>query len=301
MTQPATDAVPAFTPCLNPATLSDVPLPRFLALAAEAGFRAVEVSIQQVQSIGAEEARTLLEQHQLTVAAASGILPAGPVLPAPLLIDSAPYLSCLRGLDERLAAFEQIGCGTATIVLNPRSDLPTAAAVTTAAGRLHDLAAAAADHGVRLAVEVVSVRSGLGPSLSGQQHVATTLPELVEILAASGRTDIGVLVDSFHWAAAGSDPHHITDLGAGAIEHVQIADIPTGQAATELTDDMRRFPGDGALAWEEFGSALAAVGYTGTVSVELFNPELRALPEPTIASRSFTGAVGCWTPAQVTR
>ncbi|GHB57717.1 hypothetical protein GCM10010377_55960 [Streptomyces viridiviolaceus] len=90
-----------FVPCLNPATLSGLPLREFLAVAAGAGFPTVEVSIQQAQAHGTGPLRDLLQELGLTVAAASGILPAGPVLPAPLLVDPDTYRACLHGPPTR--------------------------------------------------------------------------------------------------------------------------------------------------------------------------------------------------------
>jgi sugar phosphate isomerase/epimerase len=297
---PATTEVAStrFTPCLNPATLSGVPLPQFLALAAAAGFEAVELSIQQAQDLGAEKVLGLLNEHGLSVAAASGILPAGPVLPAPLLVDDDAYAACLDGLDGRLETFAVLGCPIATTVLNPRSALDQPEALKTARERIVQLADACTEYGVRLAVEAVSVASGLPPELDGPRSVADTLPQLAELLRQAAHPGAAVLVDSFHWAAAGADAGHITGLGMGAIGHVQIADIPMTGTPHEWTDALRLFPGDGALPWPALAQALTTAGYTGTVSVELFNPVLRALPADEIARRSYHAATSCWTPAE---
>ena len=298
---PGAETAAPFTACLNPATLSGVALPEFLALAAAGGFAAVELSIQQVLAHGPQRVRELLNEHGLSVAAASGILPAGPVLPAPLLISDDAYVACLDGLEQRLEAFVAIGCPVATTVLNPRSDAPQTEALATARRRIGALCDAAAEHGLRLAVEAVSVRAGLPGELDGTNPVAATLALLGELLNETGRSNATVLVDSFHWAAAGAHRDHITGLGDGAVGHVQIADVPDSGATREWTDAMRLFPGDGALAWPGFAEALTSIGYRGAVSVELFNPALRALPEDEIAHRAHQGATGCWTPVEVTR
>ncbi|ANP51904.1 hypothetical protein AVL59_22105 [Streptomyces griseochromogenes] len=70
---------------------------------------------------------------------------------------------------------------------------------------------------------------------------------------------------------------------------------PSSRAAGELTDSQRLFPGDGALDRTSFADALARAGYAGPVSVELFNPELRALPAGEIARLSHHAATRCWT------
>ncbi|WP_435220585.1 sugar phosphate isomerase/epimerase family protein [Streptomyces sp. Tue6028] len=294
-------SAPSFVPCLNPATLCGLPLEQFLALAAGAGFPTIEVSIQQAQAHGIGPLREVLQELGVTVAAASGILPAGPILPAPLLVDPDAYDTCLDGLDERLKAMAALDCTTATIVLNPRSPLPTHEARTVARQRIAHLADAAAAHGVQLAVEAVSVRHDLPCELDGEHSVVDSLPGLAELLHETRTAAAGVLVDSFHWAAAGADPDHISRLGAGAIAHVQIADTPTRPVLGELTDTERLFPGDGTLPWAAFANALTESGYAGPVSIELFNPELRALPAGEIARLSHRAATSCWTPAEASR
>ncbi|MET7981681.1 MULTISPECIES: sugar phosphate isomerase/epimerase family protein [unclassified Streptomyces] len=290
-----------FVPCLNPATLSGIPVDQFLALAAGAGFPTVEVSIQQAQAYGATRLRDLLQELGVAVAAASGILPAGPVLPAPLLIDPDTYRACLAGLTHRLKAMADLGCTVATTVLNPFSPLSTSSARVLACERIRHLADAAAPYGIRLAVEAVSVRRALPADLDGPHAVVDCLPQLAELLDETGADNAGILVDSFHWAVAGADPRHITDLRRGAISHVQIADVPTGIAAGDLIDAERLFPGDGALPWTAFADALTACGYTGPLSVELFNPHLRALPAGEIARLSHDSVTRCSTPAEATR
>lgn len=293
-------AEPQFTACLNPATLSGVPLPRFLALAAGAHFGAVELSIQQVIAHGPQQVREMLDQQGLRAVAASGILPAGTVLPAPLLIPDEQYAELLEELPHRLAAFQTLGCPTATIVLNPYSGWARPDALARARSRMTQLADAAAPYGVRLAVEAVSVTGGLPPELTGDHPVLGDLPSLARLIQETGRTDITVLVDSFHWAAAGAHPGHITNLGEVAVGHVQIADLPTGVTPQDARDEMRLFPGDGTLPWRVFGRALAKTGYTGPVSVELFNPALRALPVGEIAERARHSAVSRWKLPEVT-
>lgn len=294
-----TDSATGFVPCLNPATLTGTGLEAFVRLAAAAGFPAVELSIQQVVTQEPEKTRDILAEHGIAVAAASGILPAGPVLPAPLLVDDAAYAACLEGLAERLAAFATVGCPTATIVLNPRSSRDTNAALAVAAERLGHLARAADEHAVQLAVEVVGVTQALDTALGGANRVARTIPQLQALLERVDRENVTVLVDSFHWAATGSDLLHLAGLGAFQIGHVQIADVPPGVPYGAYSDEMRLFPGDGPLDWGAFGEALNAHGYSGAVSVELFNPELRRIPDPEIAARAHRAATECWAAKQV--
>jgi sugar phosphate isomerase/epimerase len=284
------DGPVSFTPCLNPATLTGLGLEEFLRLAAAAGFTAVEVPVQQALAYGPGRARALLDELGLRAAAASGILPNGPVLPYPVLTSDAVYATALVDLAGRLTALHDIGCPVATIVLNPRVPGDPQAARAAAQARIRELARACADHGITLAVEAVSVTCGLPAELDGTATVAVTLPQLRDLLGQAG-DNVTACVDSFHWAAAGADPRHLDGLAVG---HVQIADAPPGVPASRWTDAMRLFPGDGQLDWPILGSALRDARYEGPVSVELFNPQLRALPEADIASRAMAAASRCW-------
>ncbi|WP_214106413.1 sugar phosphate isomerase/epimerase family protein [Acrocarpospora catenulata] len=280
----------SFAACLNPATVSGLSFPQVAEAAAAAGISHIEASIQQITTLGPARAAALLERLGVTVAAACGLLPDGPVLPHPLLADEATYTQALTGLADRLAAFTAIGCRVATIVVNPRTDLEPSAARDLAASRLGALAAACADHEVMLAVEPVGVRAGLPPSLDGRHAFITSLPQLRDFLDGVGDAalaeTVGVCVDSFHWAASGADPAHLTGLGPWRILHVQLADTPADALVPAWTDEMRVFPGDGTLDWPVFNGALTAAGYCGPVSVELFNPHLRALPIEEICARA---------------
>ncbi|MBV2366209.1 sugar phosphate isomerase/epimerase family protein [Streptomonospora nanhaiensis] len=268
--------------CLNPATVTGAPLPQVIALAARSGLDFVEASIQQVLALGPARVGDLLAEHGVGIAAASGVLPAGPVLPAPLLTRDPQTFD---GLTDRLAAMAAVGCPVATVLLNPATDTPYPAAHDRAVARLQMLTRAAAEHGITLAVEAVGAPRGHGPALSGRHPFVTALPHLARLLDAVAAPNAGVCLDAFHWAATGADPAHITRLGH-RITHVQVADAPHRIPRGRWEDQMRLFPGDGALDWAAFTAALAAAGYTGPLSVELFNPHLRALPEQEIADRA---------------
>ncbi|MEV4671762.1 sugar phosphate isomerase/epimerase [Actinomadura sp. NPDC049382] len=280
-----------FPACLNPATVSGLSFEQVARLAAASGITMIEASIQQVVAYGPTRAADLLDELGIRVAAACGLLPDGPVLPHPLLINSPTFVHAVDGLETRLEVFGAIGCRVATIVLNPRTDLDGPFAHDLAVERLGMLGAACAGHGLTLAVELVGVQAGLPPSLDGRSPFITGLQGLVQLLDAVGggtAAALGVCVDSFHWAAAGADSAQLTGLVPSRIAHVQVADTPTTVPPECWTDEMRLFPGDGALPWPKFIHALTDAGYAGPLSVELFNPSLRRLPDHLIAQRALS-------------
>ena len=213
------------------------------------------MSIQQVQATGPDRVRAMLEFFGLSVAAASGILPAGPVLPAPLLVDEPTYRDCLRDLNQRLATFAVIGCPIATIVLNPRSTLPRVEAEATAIRRLTELTAAGAEHGVRLAVETIGVHRGLDASLDGPNPVADTLPQTATCCDRCPGTP-------WRWSTPSTGPPAAptpttSPASVPAPSAMSTSPTPPGCVTPPLlADAMRLFPGEGSLPWPVFADAL---------------------------------------------
>jgi 4-hydroxyphenylpyruvate dioxygenase len=87
---------------------------------------------------------------------------------------------------------------------------------------------------------------------------------------------VGVCLDSFHILSRGHDPAAIEDIPGEKIFFVQLADAP------DLTMDVlswsrhhRLFPGEGVWDLGRFVTHLTAAGYTGPLSLEVFNDVFR--------------------------
>ncbi|WP_322760383.1 sugar phosphate isomerase/epimerase family protein [Frankia sp. Cr2] len=268
--------------CVNPACYRwGTSLREFVEVSRAAGFEHVEVSIQQAESLAEELGGTAAltrwrQRAGVEVAQFSGLLPAGPVLPAPLLVDEPQFRAAVASVHERLEVAQALGCQRAAVVVNPRTHLPPATAAEIAARRLDVLAAAAGEHGVRLAVEYIGVTRGLAPELDGPHPFVASLRELDELLARCGRPNVGILLDLCHLYASGESLGHARAC-ARPVEFVQVSDVPSGTAPATMTDSLRCVPGSGVVDFDAVMRDLDAIGYTGPVSVELFSPELWAL------------------------
>lgn len=99
-----------------------------------------------------------------------------------------------------------------------------------------------------------------------------TLDMAIEIVTEVDRANVGMVIDTFHFHAGGSD---IADLARVPIDKLFVVhlngceDLP--KAA--LTDAHRLFPGEGAIPIEEILRPLHAAGFNGTMSIEIFRPE----------------------------
>lgn len=82
-----------------------------------------------------------------------------------------------------------------------------------------------------------------------------------------------VLPDTFHLYRGGSGFNGIKHLSPEFIADFHWNDVPATPGQFELRDRDRIFPGDGVLPLKECLRDLAAIGYRGPLSLELFNEE----------------------------
>ena len=127
---------------------------------------------------------------------------------------------------------------------------------------LTELSTIAAKHNVALAFEFLGQ-----PDCSVQ-----TLSLANEIVNQVDRSNIGLVIDSFHFYAGGSTLEMIEALDPKLIQifHINDAeDLPRDQ----LEDRHRLLPGLGILPLREMISTFQRIGYDKVASVEIFRPE----------------------------
>lgn len=106
-----------------------------------------------------------------------------------------------------------------------------------------------------------------------------------EIVRRADHRNIGVILDSFHTLARGLDPNSIRAIPGDKIFIVQLADAPRiDMDLLYWSRHFRNMPGEGDLAVTDFMRAVAATGYIGPVSLEIFNDQFRAGSPRTIAA-----------------
>jgi len=156
-----------------------------------------------------------------------------------------------------------------------------------------------------LGTDLILICSSVHPrALGGIQRAADDLAELGEIAAGRGlrvgyealawgrhvndhrdaweivrRADhdhVGLILDSFHTLGRKIDPESIRAIPGDKIFFVQLADAP----AIEMdllywSRHFRNMPGEGDLEVRRFMQAVMAAGYTGPISLEIFNDQFR--------------------------
>ena len=97
-----------------------------------------------------------------------------------------------------------------------------------------------------------------------------------EIVRRAGHPNIGLILDSFHTLARKIDVNSIRAIPADRIFIVQLADAPLiDMDLLYWSRHFRNMPGQGDLAVVDFMRAVAATGYDGPISLEIFNDQFR--------------------------
>ena len=150
-----------------------------------------------------------------------------------------------------------------------------------AAADLHALGDRAARRGLRVGYE----------ALAWGRHV-NDHRDAWEIVRRADHDAIGLILDSFHTLARKTDPDTIRRIPGDKIFFVQLADAP--QIDMDLlywSRHFRNMPGEGDLAVTKFMQAVMAAGYTGPISLEIFNDQFRGGSARTIAKDGYRSLV----------
>ncbi|HRJ68284.1 MAG TPA: TIM barrel protein, partial [Beijerinckiaceae bacterium] len=98
-----------------------------------------------------------------------------------------------------------------------------------------------------------------------------------EVVRRADHPAIGLVLDSFHIAARRTDMATIRNIPGDRIFLVQLADAPMlNMDYLTWGRHFRSFPGQGEMPLADFMEALAATGYDGILSLEIFNDQFRA-------------------------
>jgi 4-hydroxyphenylpyruvate dioxygenase len=142
-----------------------------------------------------------------------------------------------------------------------------------AAAQLRRLAEEAAEHGVRIAYEAL----GWGIHVNDYR-------EAWRIVEMADHPNLGTCLDSFHILSRGSDPVAIREIPGDKIFFLQLADAPViALHVLQWSRHYRCFPGQGGFDLPGFMEHVAATGYAGPWSLEVFNDVFRQADADRIA------------------
>tara|TARA_R110002167_G_scaffold93755_4_gene250973 strand:- start:614 stop:2524 length:1911 start_codon:yes stop_codon:yes gene_type:complete len=134
-----------------------------------------------------------------------------------------------------------------------------------AADDLRQLGERAARRGLRIGYE----------ALAWGRHVSDHR-DAWEIVRRADHPNVGIILDSFHTLSRKIDPNSIRSIPGDKIFFVQLADAPLIEMdLLYWSRHFRNMPGEGDLDVTGFMRAVAATGYKGVLSLEIFNDQFR--------------------------
>ena len=137
-------------------------------------------------------------------------------------------------------------------------------------------------YGIRFGIEFIGPQS-LRPA--DQQDFICDMGGMLELAAAIGTGNVGLLLDAWHLYTSGGAVDDLDQISNADIVNVHVNDAPTGLTMATYDDHDRRLPCEtGVLPLEAFMKKLIALGYDGPVTPEPFSKRLNALDDPLAAA-----------------
>lgn len=184
---------------------------------------------------------------------------------------AAQRAKALSRAERKFDVMAELGCDFLMVCSNCSPD--SLGGIDRAADDLRELAERAARRGYRIAYE----------ALAWGRHV-NDYRDAWEIVRRADHPALGFVLDSFHILSRGTDLRAMRAIPKDRIFLVQMADAPRMDLdILSWSRHYRCFPGQGDLPVDAFADALAATGFDGLLSLEIFSDRFRAGSTRTVA------------------
>jgi sugar phosphate isomerase/epimerase len=246
-------------------TTGRVPWPDFARLAARVGFRGVDVMLEAAMKAGLAATQALFREVN--------VRPAAIDFPVEFRKDDKTFRASLEKLEDSAPFASAIGCPRMVTWIMPSSTTPKDELRRLYKKRFTESANILARSHVRLGLEF------LGPL-----HLRKEFPhefiwrmnEMLEFAKECG-SNVGLLLDAWHWHHAGGTPADVIAAGRDRIVHIHFDDS-AALPPEKVRDDQRLMPGEGVIDLTGLLHALEKIGYHDALSVEVFGRGLKDMP-----------------------
>jgi sugar phosphate isomerase/epimerase len=233
-------------------------------LAAKLGYGGVDWDLGPAKTAGLDATKALFAELKIRPTIVN--LPMA--RPLPFAGDDAAFAEALKPLAEDAAFCAAIGCDRMMVVLPASTTQPKDDQRKLAKDRFAAIAEVLQKPGVRLGMEFLGPlyfragRAGGPPSTP----FIWSLPDTIALAKECG-SNIGAILDAWHWHHSDGTPSDIVAAGQARIVHVHISDAKPA-APEDVRDNQRFMPGEGIIDLVGFLQALKKIGYTGGISPE---------------------------------
>ena len=177
--------------------------------------------------------------------------------------DPATFARNLRRADRKFDVMADLGVATVLVCSSVSDD--AVEDVDQLAEQLATVARRAGERGLRIAYE----------ALAWGRHVSTW-DRSWQVVERADEPALGLCLDSFHVLSRGGDPAGFAAVPGEKLFFLQLADAPhLRMDVLQWSRHHRLFPGQGAFDLPGFLRCVLDAGYTGPLSLEVFNDVFR--------------------------
>jgi len=281
--------------CLAPGAIGiRASLEEGLAIAAEAGFKGLDVGIKdiadRIQEEDADQVKGLFS--------AAGVRPGAWGLPVAWNGSDPDYEETLKELAGLAAAGASIGATRCAQWIPATSDERSFREnFRWHVRRLKPICEILADAGCSLGLEFIGPRTMRVDKAYGFIY---SLEGMLGLCEAIGTGNAGLLLDCWHWYTSLGT---VADLKALVVEDVvtvHVNDAPMGVLIEDQVDNRRALPSEtGVIDLASFLNVLKDLDYKGPVTPEPFSQRVRELPPAEAARETFLGLDKAWREAGI--
>jgi len=251
-----------------------------IELAKRNGFTSVQPNVWELEKLSAGKVEELNGK-----AREAGLVWSAADLPVEFRKSDEKFADDMKWLTPKAKALQSIGVTRmGTWIMPCHDELTYMGNFRQHAARLGRIGTALEEYGIRLGLEYVGTKSLWTSKKFPFLH---TMREVKDLIAEAGRSNIGLVLDSWHWTMAGENGDDIRSLKNEEIVACDLNDAPAGIEQDEQKDTIRELPlATGVIDTSGFLQALADIGYDGPVRAEPFNKSLYELGDAEAAAKT---------------
>ena len=260
---------------LNPGIIGvKANLAQILDYAIRFGYEAISPYTQEVMqhysSSQLEEHKAKMEAHEISYCSIN--------IPVEFRKDGDTFQEGFRDLKKFCQTMEKQGATRInTWIISSHPELTYTQNMKVHGQRLGECAKVMEDHGIKLGLEYLGTRVLLNQN---RFPFISSMQECRDLIAETGQSNVGFVLDSFHWHCANESIEDIQSLSSEEIVVVDINDARAGFSRETLADGKRELPlATGVIDLKSFMQGLLDISYDGTVRTEPFNQELNQMED----------------------
>jgi sugar phosphate isomerase/epimerase len=248
-----------------------LPLPEAIALARDSGFAGLSFD-SRAAAQAVDERGLAAVRDEFTRA---GVKPALWNLPVAWR-DDDQWQADLQELPRLAATARELGATrTATYMPSGSDERPFRENFDWHVARLRPIAEVLGGEGCRFGIEFIGPKTYRAAFRHDFIH---TLDGVMELIAAIGTGNVGVLLDSWHLYTSGGSLADLERLTSSDVVVVHVNDAPAGVSRDEQIDTVRALPMEtGVIDLVGFMRTLRQMGYDGPVMPEPFSQRINDL------------------------